>query len=69
MLKQQYFPQNTYLCKNKSDAISLVQDMAEGVTKQGDVTYIKQVTPASLKTHLKKLLKQGNLHVGYLTTE
>ena len=35
----------------------------------GDDTYIRQVTPASLKAHLRQLLKKGNLHVGYLTTE
>jgi predicted Zn-dependent peptidase len=35
----------------------------------GDDTYICQVTPASLKAHLRQLLKNGNLHVGYLTTE
>ena len=39
------------------------------VVKQGDVTYIKQVTPASLKSHLQQLLTKGNLHIGYLTTE
>jgi hypothetical protein len=31
--------------------------------------YVSQVTPASLKAHLKKLLTKGNLHIGYLTTE
>lgn len=30
---------------------------------------IINVTPSSLKAHLKQLLKKGNLHVGYLTTE
>jgi predicted Zn-dependent peptidase len=39
------------------------------VVKQGDVTYIKQVTPASLKSHLQQLLTKGNLPIGYLTTE
>ena len=39
------------------------------VIKEGDTSHIKQVTPASLKTHLKQLLKKGNLHIGYLTTE
>ena len=34
-----------------------------------DLTYIRKVTPESLKAHLKRLLKKGNLHVGYLTTE
>ena len=36
---------------------------------KGDDTYVRQVTPASLRAHLKQLLKKGNLHVGYLTTE
>lgn len=36
---------------------------------KGDDTYVRQVTPASLKAHLRQLLKNGNLHVGYLTTE
>lgn len=46
-------------------------DRELGVTPemQGDDTYIRQVTPSSLKDHLKRLLKMGNLHVGYLTTE
>ena len=39
------------------------------VIKKGDTSHIKQVTPASLKAHLKQLLKKGNLHIGYLTTE
>ncbi len=39
------------------------------VTNEGDTSYIKQVTPSSLKAHLKQLLKKGNLHIGYLTTE
>lgn len=29
----------------------------------------KKVTPSSLKAHLKQLLKKGNLHVGYMTSE
>ena len=39
------------------------------VIKEGDTSFIKQVTPSSLKAHLKQLLKKGNLHIGYLTTE
>jgi hypothetical protein len=34
-----------------------------------DLSYIRKVTPKSLKAHMKRLLKKGNLHVGYLTTE
>ena len=47
----------------------LTQELNGIVVKQSDMTYVRQVTPASLRTHLKQLLKQGNLHVGYLTTE
>ena len=39
------------------------------VLKNDDLTCDKKVTPSSLKAHLKQLLKKGNLHVGYLTTE
>ena len=39
------------------------------VVQEGDTSYIKQVTPSSLKEHLRQLLKKGNLHIGYLTTE
>ena len=47
----------------------LTQELNGIVVQKGDMTYVRQVTPASLRTHLKQLLKQGNLHVGYLTTE
>ena len=39
------------------------------VLKDDDLTCDKKVTPSSLKAHLKQLLKKGNVHVGYLTTE
>ncbi len=39
------------------------------VYEQDDTQHVRKVTPASLKAHLKKLLKKGNLHIGYLTTE
>ena len=39
------------------------------VLKNDDLTSDKKVTPSSLKAHLKQLLKNGNLHVGYMTTE
>ena len=45
------------------------RELGEIVEKYGDTSYIKKVTPASLKAHLKRLLKKGNLHIGYLTTE
>ena len=47
----------------------LTQELNGIVIKNDDMTYVAQVTPASLKAHVKKLLKKGNLHVGYLTTE
>jgi predicted Zn-dependent peptidase len=47
----------------------LTQELNGIVVKQGDMTYVRQVTPASLKAHVKQLLKMGNLHIGYLTTE
>ena len=31
--------------------------------------FIGQVTPASLKAHLRQLMEKGNKHVGFLTTE
>lgn len=39
------------------------------VLKNDDLTCDKKVTPSSLKAHLKQMLKKGNVHVGYLTTE
>ena len=39
------------------------------VLKNDDLPSDKKVTPSSLKAHLKQLLKKGNLHVGYMTTE
>ena len=47
----------------------LTQELNGIVLKEGDLTYIRQVTPKSLKAHVKQLLKKGNQHVGYLTTE
>ncbi len=47
----------------------LTRELGDIITDDNDVTYIKQVTPASLKAHLRQLLKQGNRHIGYLTTE
>ena len=37
--------------------------------KNDDLTCDKKVTSSSLKAHLKQMLKKGNVHVGYLTTE
>ena len=34
-----------------------------------DLSYIRKVTPKMLKAHLRNILKKGNLHTGYLTTE
>jgi hypothetical protein len=47
----------------------LKQELNGIVVKEGDLTYIRQVTPKSLKAFVKQLLKKGNLHVGYLTSE
>ena len=47
----------------------LTQELNGIVLKENDMTYVSQVTPASLKAYVKQLLKKGNLHVGYLTTE
>ena len=47
----------------------LTRELGDIVIDANDITYIKQVTPASLKAHLRQLQKKGNKHIGYLTTE
>ena len=47
----------------------LKRELYGDVIDSNDLTNIRRVTPKSLKAHLKNLLKKGNLHVGYLTTE
>ena len=47
----------------------LTRELGDIVINDNDVTFIKQVTPTSLRAHLRQLLKQGNRHIGYLTTE
>lgn len=47
----------------------LTRELGDIVVDDTDTTFIKKVTPASLKTHLRQLLKKGNKHIGYLTTE
>ena len=47
----------------------LAQELNGIVVNKGDLTYVRQVTPASLRAHVRQLLKNGHLHVGYLTTE
>ena len=47
----------------------LTQELDGIVTEHAGMIYVSQVTPASLKAHAKQLLKKGNLHIGYLTTE
>ena len=48
----------------------LVQREAYGIAvDKNDLSYLRKVTPKSLKAHLKRMLKNGNLHIGYLTTE
>ncbi len=68
--------------KNRENAPKRIVDSVDGpcsdyierelngvLLKNDDLTCDKKVTPSSLKAHLKQLLKKGNLHVGYLTTE
>ena len=68
--------------KNRENARKRIVDGVDGpcsdyierelngiVLKDGDLTSDRKVTPSSLKAHLKQLLKKGNLHVGYMTTE
>lgn len=45
------------------------KDMGYVTIDPNDLSYLKKVTPASLKVHVRQLLKQGNVHVGYFTTE
>lgn len=45
------------------------KDMGYVTIDPNDLSYLKKVTPASLKAHVRQLLKQGNVHVGYFTTE
>jgi predicted Zn-dependent peptidase len=47
----------------------LTRELGDIVIDANNVTFVKQVTPASLKAHLRQLLKKGNAHIGYLTTE
>ena len=47
----------------------LTREFGDIVIDDNDISYIKRVTPASLKVHLNQLLKKGHLQVGYLTTE
>ena len=63
--KQNLFKGNDFTQRSEY----LTRELDGIVINKADVTYIKQVTPASLKAHLKNMLKKGNLHIGYLTTE
>jgi hypothetical protein len=45
------------------------QELYDMPMDKTDLSYICKVTPQSLKAHLKRLLKEGNLHIGYFTTE
>jgi len=47
----------------------LTRELGDIVIDDSDTSYIKRVTPASLKAHLNRLLKKGHLQIGYLTTE
>ena len=48
---------------------NLTRELGDIVIDDSDTSYIKRVTPASLKAHLNRLLKKGHLQIGYLTTE
>lgn len=56
---------------NDFDKLSLlVQRELYGIAiDNNDLSYLRKVTPKSLKAHLKRMLENGNLHIGYLTTE
>ena len=56
---------------NDFDKLSLlVQREVYGIAvDKNDLSYLRKVTPKSLKAHLKRMLENGNLHIGYLTTE
>ncbi len=62
---------NNQLLDYKQDPLDayLEREFGGKSVKIGDLTYIRQVTPASLKAHLKKMLKKGRCHIGYITTE
>ena len=48
----------------------LVKREAYGIAiDKNDLSYLRKVTPKSLKAHLKRMLENCNLHIGYLTTE
>ena len=47
----------------------LTRELGDIVVDASDASFIKRVTPASLKAHLNRLLKKGHLQIGYLTTE
>ena len=68
--------------KNRENAPKRIVDSVDGpcsdyierelngiVLKNDDLTSDRKVTPSSLKAHLIQLLKNGNLHVGYMTTD
>ncbi|MBP5338345.1 MAG: insulinase family protein [Prevotella sp.] len=46
----------------------LDRELGYTIIQYNDLSIFKQVTPASLKAHLRQLLKKGNIHIGYLTT-
>lgn len=59
-----YRPSDFSLCLDY-----LVREQDGIVIDESDALYVKKVTPASLKAHLQEILQQGNIHIGYLTTE
>lgn len=47
----------------------LYTEIGEVINIDYDLSYIKKLTPNSLKSYIKKMLKKGNMHVGYLISQ
>jgi hypothetical protein len=60
-----------FLKANKQDPCNtyLNREFGDELDDPFDLTYVRQVTPASLKAYLRKMLKKGSCHIGYITTE
>ncbi|WP_027455247.1 insulinase family protein [Xylanibacter brevis] len=60
-----------FLKANKQDPCNtyLNREFGDELDDPFDLTCVRQVTPASLKAYLRKMLKKGSCHIGYITTE
>lgn len=60
-----------FLKANKQDPCNtyLNREFGDELDDPFDLTCVRQVTPASLKAYLRKILKKGSCHIGYITTE